>query len=367
MTEKEKNVGNFAVTAQIDLEALNHNLQRVRDYAPNSQVLAMVKANAYGHGIELTYPVFEQADACGVARTHEGVYLRQLGYQKPIVVVNGFFSREELLLCDEYRLDTSIQHPSQLAILDSVASELKQPLRVWLKLETGMHRLGVETERVTQVYQQLQQHSKVADIILMTHFARADQPQDSFTAQQITHFDQLISEVEAPHSLANSAATIAFPESQRDWVRPGIMLYGASPVADKTATELNLRPVMTMTAPIIAVKHLQKGEYVGYSGLWQCPEAMPIAVVALGYADGIPRYLDKGTPVLVNGLPSQIIGRVSMDLLTIDLRQAGAVTIGDRVTIWGKDLPIDHFAQQAHTIAYEIFTRLGSRVQRVQS
>jgi alanine racemase len=324
--------------------------------------MAIIKANAYGHGLLPVAQALADADAFGVATLEEAIALREAGSERRIVLLEGAFEADEAMLIGGYRLDVVVHHRFQLEMLEQV--RLSAPVDVWLKVDTGMHRLGFAVTDVAGAAQRLQQIAHVGRIFLMSHFACADEPDNPCTRSQLQHFHDATDGLTGERSLANSAAILAWPETCLDWVRPGIMLYGSSPLAGTTAGELDLRPVMTLETRLIAVNKHRQGEAIGYGGDWVCPETMPIGVAAIGYGDGYPRHLPSGTPLLVNGMPAALAGRVSMDMITIDLRSVPDAAVGDAVTLWGNDLPADDIAGRAGTIAYELLCGVGSRVPR---
>ena len=348
---------------QIDSSALQHNLQRVKALAPASKIMAVIKANAYGHGVLTAAAALEQADAFALAMPGEAIALRKAGIDKPLVVLHGFANREELQLCAEYRLQTVIHQAWQAELLGSA----DVPLDVWLKIDTGMHRLGIPLQQVDSVYRQLRDSDAVGEIRLMTHFANADDPSHSLNNKQLEEFIKVTSQIDAERSMANSAAIVALPDSHFDWVRPGIMLYGSSPLLLRSAAELELKPVMQLESRIAAVQQVGKGESIGYGSAWRCPEDMPVGVVAIGYGDGYPRHAPAGTPVWVNGQLCPVIGRISMDSITVDLRplydQGNTVTMGERVVLWGDAPSVDTIAQHTGTIAYELLCHVGNSAQ----
>jgi alanine racemase len=346
--------------ARIDLQALQHNFTRVREAAPASRIMAIIKANAYGHGLVAVARALPHADAFGVAALEEGIALREAGFDRRIVLLEGLFDADEIHLITGYRLDCVVHHPLQVELLEH--SRLRRPLDVWLKVDSGMHRLGFEPGCVSAIHERLRRIDAVATIRLMSHFACADDPRDAYTPRQIEIFRQAIAGLEGERSLANSAAVLGRPDSHQEWVRPGIMLYGGSPLTGRSAADLALLPVMTLESALIAVNMHPQGAAVGYGGEWVCPEAMPVGVAAIGYGDGYPRHAPGGTPVLVNGRRASLIGRVSMDMICIDLRACPAARVGDPVILWGEGLPVDEIAGQAGTIAYELLCRVGTRV-----
>lgn len=358
------------VQAHIDIHSLQHNLSQVRQYAPQSQVLAVIKANAYGHGLVTVARALDTADAFAVARLEEADQLRTAGITKPIVLLEGVQDVESLTLASEKECDIVVYSEAQLSMLCSVPA-LESPVHVWLKLDTGMHRLGFSPQSFPDAWKKLQDCSAVAENIrLMTHLACADDPGNSATSLQLALFQQATKGIDAERSVANSAAIISFPEAcskaNKTWVRPGIMLYGVSPFTDKTAGELDLKPVMTLSSQLIAVNQCKSGDAIGYGGVWVCPEDMSVGVAAVGYGDGYPRHIDNGTPVLVNGKRASIIGRVSMDMIAIDLRDHSRAKEGDTVTLWGEGLPVEEIAKHANTIAYELLCQVTSRVKFIE-
>lgn len=354
----------YTTTATINLPALLHNVQQVRRYAPHCHIIAMVKANAYGHGLlTIAHALQDQVDALGVARIHEALILRRAGIHGRIVLMEGFFETWELPLIVQHNLEVVVHQMPQVQAL--LASNLAHPIAVWLKLDTGMHRLGFNAEEFTAAWHRLHDCNAVApDIMLMSHFANSEDLANDKTLQQIAYFNEVAGNLPGPRSLANSAAIMAFPASHGEWVRPGIMLYGISPFADKTAAELHLQPVMTLTSRLLNIRHCHKGDTLGYGGEFICPEDMTIGLAAVGYGDGYPRYIPTtGTPILVNGQATQILGRVSMDMICVDLRGFANPQIGDKVTLWGEGLPVEVIAKAAHTSPYELLCGITSRVE----
>ncbi len=348
----------------IDHAALRFNLNRVRQTAPNSAIWAVIKADAYGHDMGRVATTLSDADGFAVARLDEALQLRRAGITKPVLILEGIHSTEELRIASQADLEIVLHHTSQLATLSS--AKLASPISIWIKLDTGMHRLGFSAEEFDGVLQRLQQTAAVKTIGLMTHLANADEPSDPTTEEQLNQFEQLATGRALPQSAANSAGILRFSASHYDWVRPGIMLYGASPFADSTGPELGLKPVMTLRSSLISVKALKKGDRVGYSGTFEAPEDMPMGVVGIGYGDGYPRHAKAGTPLLVNGQPLPLIGRVSMDMITVDLRQQPNAQVGDPVILWGEGLPAEEIADAASTIAYQLFCGIAKRVRRVE-
>jgi alanine racemase len=347
--------------ACINLTALQHNFNRVNQSAPASRVMAIIKANAYGHGLTRIAQGLPQAAAFGVACVNEAITLREAGFDRRIVLLEGPFATDELRLISGYHLDVVIHHREQLAMLEKTS--LRRPLNVWIKLDTGMNRLGFEPSGVPEVVTRLDNIDHIGERRFMSHLACADDSADDYTATQIERFRDSVGSLAGERSVANSAAVLAWKDAHFDWVRPGIMLYGASPLLGITAAALDLQPVMTLESALIAVNTHPKGARIGYGGDWVCPETMPVGVAAIGYGDGYPRHAPAGMPVLVNGKRAQLIGRVSMDMVCIDLRGHQDAAVGDTVTLWGEGLPVDEVAGMAGTIAYELLCRINSRVQ----
>ncbi len=346
--------------ARIDLGALQHNLQSARQLAPHSRIMAVVKANGYGHGLVRVAQALRDADGFGVACLEEAVSLREVGIQQPITLLEGFFDSDELSALSHYRLLPVLHSERQVRQLE--AAQLPQPISVWLKIDTGMHRLGFAPDAAADMHRRLQSCTNVAEIGLFSHLGYADDRRSVQTQRQYELFQSLVDNFSGPRSLANSGGLMGWSETHYDWVRPGLMLYGISPFAGDTGVEQGLRPVMTLESRLIAVNSYERGAAIGYSGAWVCPEDMSVGVVAVGYGDGYPRHAPTGTPVLVNGRRSQIIGRVSMDMLCVDLREHPAARIGDPVVLWGGDLPVEDIARCADTIAYELVCAVASRV-----
>lgn len=344
----------------IDLAALKHNLEHVRELAPGRSVMAMVKANAYGHGIVRIAQALSAADALGVASLEEGLRLREAGITNPVVLVEGLFYPDEIAEAARHDFTLVVHHEPHVEMLEK--ARVKKPFKIWLKINTGMHRLGIEPKQLQPFYQRLMAAEAVQKPIgLMTHFAEADSVSSAATLHQIELFQQVTSTLPGPRSLANSAGILAWPSAHGDWVRPGLMLYGASPFPDQYGWNNQLQPVMTLWSRLIAINTVNKGDKVGYGGTWIAPETLTIGVVGVGYGDGYPQFAQNGTPVLVNGVECPLAGRVSMDMLTVDLRNQPHAKIGDPVILWGTGLPVERVAQHSHTSAYEILTRMTPR------
>ncbi|MEF1311778.1 alanine racemase [Vibrio mytili] len=350
-----------AARACIDLSALQHNLQRVKVQAPDSKVMAVVKANGYGHGLRHVANSAMAADGYGVARIEEALQLRACGVVKPILLLEGFYSSGDLPVLVTNNIQTVVHCEEQVIALEQ--AELDNPVVVWLKIDSGMHRLGVRPEQFEQLTSRLNECVNVAKPLrYISHFGCADELESDITLQQIELFNSLTAGCEGERSLAASSGLLAWPQSQLDWVRPGIIMYGVSPFDDKTAQELGYRPVMTLKSHLIAVREVKKGESVGYGGLWTSERDTQVGVIAIGYGDGYPRTAPNGTPVWVNGRKVPIAGRVSMDMLTVDLGPDATDKVGDEAILWGNELPVEEVANHIGTIAYELVTKLTPRV-----
>jgi alanine racemase len=346
----------------IDKQALQHNLQRVKELTPNSRIMAIIKADAYGHGLVRVAETLSNADAFGVACLEEAEQLREATITNPIVLLEGPHKAVDLSRIVELQLDVVIHHESQLKMLEQ--AKLDEPLQVWIKIDTGMHRLGFPVDKVSDILERISNCSNVKQPPkLMTHFATANEKDNPLTQQQLEQFNLLSEKLDYEKTMANSAAIINFPETHTDWVRPGLMLYGVSPMKEGFAGEHGLKPVMTLESEIISIKQLFKGDPVGYGATWHCPEDMPVGVIAAGYGDGFPRHAKSGTPILVNNVRCSLIGRASMDMLTVDLRNQPDAKIGDRVVLWGEALPIEEIAQHADTIPYELMCGVHKRLE----
>ncbi len=345
---------------EIDARALKHNLGVVRRQAPGAKIMAVIKANAYGHGVLVAASALEDADSFAVARVDEGLALRAAGVDKPLLVLAGAHDADELRAAAAAGLELVVHHAFQIALLKETA--LAAPVAVWLKVDTGMNRLGVAPAEATGLLQELKELTCVAAIRgCLTHLANADDLGDDFTRVQLRRFREAVAHAGLPLSMANSAGILGWPESHGDWVRPGIMLYGASPFAAPLEA---LDPVMSFHARLISVKKVRGGEAVGYGGTWTAPQDMLLGVVAAGYADGYPREMPSGTPVQVNGHSVPLVGRVSMDTLMVDLREQPQARPGDPVLLWGRGLPAETIAAAAGTIPYTLFCGIGGRVRR---
>jgi len=342
--------------ALIDLQALRHNYQLARDVS-GARALAVIKADAYGHGaVRCAQALQEQADGFAVACIEEALQLREAGIRGPILLLEGFFEADELPLIEQYDLWCVVHSLWQLEAIER--SAIRTPLTVWLKMDSGMHRVGLNPADYQAAYQRLMASGKVAKIILMSHFARADELDCPRSEEQLAVFQQARQGIAAEVSLRNSPAVLGWPNIPSDWVRPGIMLYGATPFEQAQAVAARLQPVMTLESKIISVRELPAGEPVGYGARFVSERPTRVGVVAMGYADGYPRHAPTGTPVAVGGQLTRLIGRVSMDMLTVDLTDLPHVGLGSRVELWGKQVLASEVAQQAQSIPYQLFCNL---------
>lgn len=353
-----------ATFAVVNLQAVQHNLNCVRDFAPDSKIMAVIKANGYGHGLVRIAQALDQADAFAVARVDEAIYLRHAGIRQRIAVLEGFTFADELEAMFAHDLEAIVHSFNQISLLEYCDGAKK--ITVWLKLDSGMNRLGFKAGEFASAYQRLTVCPAVRQPIhLMTHLANADSKADPKTSEQIALFSELVQSCQGPRSIANSAGIMGWPQAISDWVRPGVMLYGISPFSEATGTALGLKPIMALHSRLIAVKRLAAGETVGYGLTWICKRPTIMGVVAVGYGDGYPRYAEAGTPVLVNGRRVPLIGRVSMDMITVDLESQPDAKPGDPVCLWGEGLPVEEIARHAGTIPYTLVCGITQRVQIV--
>jgi alanine racemase len=346
--------------AVIDLDALRHNLRLVRQAAPAARVMAMVKANAYGHGMLDCLPALQAADALATARVEEAIALREAGYAKRLVVVSGVIGADEIAACIEHGVEPVLHSTEAVAAMTTITAP--RSINVWLKIDTGMHRLGITSEEYRAALNKLKRCDTVADIHLMTHFASADEPTNPFTERQTKLFFNTTAHEHLPKSLANSAAILTRKQTHADWVRPGIMLYGIDPLPTPTELSAQLRPVMTLVSRVVAMRTVPALSTVGYGQRWTAARETRIATVAIGYGDGYPRHAASGTPVWIRGHTAPIAGRVSMDLITVDVTDIAGVRVGDDVELWGAHLSANTVATHASTIAYTLVTGVTDRV-----
>src|SRR5450759_3003862 len=369
------------IQANLDLNALESNLQVARR-ATSARIMSVIKADGYGHGLMRAAEALAATDGYALLDIQDAVRLRETGYRQTILLLEGVFGAEELPVIAEYDLTCVIHSAWQIAMLDAYpgrGTPGNGKLDIWLKVNSGMNRLGFVPQQVAQVMDQLRRHRAVRDITLMTHFANADEARG--IAEPLVLFNDLAAHYRVPRSLANSAALLRYPEAHGDWVRPGIMLYGASPFAEVSAQQLGLKPAMTLSSRIIATQELRAGDEVGYGALFRARHAMRIGIVACGYADGYPRHAPSGrvepeapgthrptprgwsgTPILVDGQRTITLGRVSMDMLYVDLSALPQAGVGSRVVLWGAGLPIEEVARAAGTVSYELMCALSKRV-----
>lgn len=351
------------VTATIDLAAIRHNLSVVRQVAPTSRVMAPVKADAYGHGAVPVARTLAAAgvDALAVACLEEAMTLRHAHVQTPIALLEGVISIEEAALAVYERLQVVVHDHWQLDLLEQLPATAR--LSLWFKLDSGMHRLGFPLSDVPHLQQVLARHPGWQFEGWMTHLACADERDNPQTPRQIEVFSAALAGVAGPRSIANSAGLFGWPEARVDWVRPGLALYGCSPLPHLSAQDLGLRAAMRVEARVLAVRRFAAGEPVGYGATYRCPEEMPLAVASAGYADGILRGFCNGTPVRLRGREAEFAGRVSMDMITLDVRSIPDVAVGDPVLLWGEELPAERVAMYAGTLAYELLCGLTQRVR----
>lgn len=350
------------IRASFNLSALRNNLGVARRHASKARIWAVVKADAYGHGLLRAVRALAGADGYALLDLNEAVRLREAGIAKPLLLLEGVFQPADLALVDRYALTLVVHDVEQIVMLER--ARLSSQVAVSLKLNTGLNRLGVAAGQVRAAYSRLDASGKVATLSLMTHFADADGAEG--VAAQLARFSEWTAGLPGEATLANSAAVLRYPETHADWVRPGIMLYGCSPFADVRAEALGLQPVMTLTSEIIAIQDLKPGDRVGYGGTFEATRPMRVGIVACGYADGYPRHApgfsDRSTPVVVAGKRTATVGRVSMDMLCADLSAIPEARVGSPVTLWGDGLSADEVAASADTVSYELLCALAARV-----
>jgi alanine racemase len=352
---------NRLIRAVIDTGALRHNLRTIRERARGARVMAVVKANAYGHGLVPAALALAEADAFAVARLEEGMALRAAGITQPIVLLEGVFAAEHILEAARHGFDLVVHEPLQIELLE----EFVGPSRfiVWIKLDTGMNRLGFRPEEFAAALERLQRMKPAPlEIRLLTHLARADDRDDGVTRAQLALFKEATRGLDYATSVANSAGLFGNVRLGCDWVRPGLVLYGASPFTDKDGQQLGLQPVMSLETSVIAARRVPRGETVGYGGTWRAGRDSSVAIVAAGYGDGLARGLATGTPVLIDGHRAPLVGRVSMDMIAVDVTDLGEVHVGTPVVLWGENLPVEEVARHAGTIPYELLCGVSQRV-----
>jgi alanine racemase len=342
---------------KINLSALSHNLCKVREFAPECQIMAVIKANAYGHGLLTVAQQLSDADMLAVAMPEEAYALRAGGCSKPILVLHGFCDAMELEHFSKLQLSTVVHQYRQLDLL--LKQKLPSALDVWIKVDTGMHRLGISPDELDNYFGQCRNSKNVNNVFVMSHFANADDAVNSLNNNQLESFINVTNDIDVGCSMANSAAIMRLPKSHFEIVRPGIMLYGSSPFADVSAVDLGLQAVMQFESILIDIKKVKAGESIGYGSTYTADKDITMGVVAAGYGDGYPRHARNGTPVWHNNQRCALLGRISMDSLCIDLNDLDA-SIGDRVVLWGKELSVDEVAQFSDTIAYELLCNAGA-------
>ncbi len=350
--------------AQIDLDAIRHNLRVTSSLAPSSKLLAVVKADAYGHGlVTVARAAASMVSGFAVASVDEALMLRKAGIKVPIVILEGPVSSNEVELASTNDFSLVIAEPEQEQHI--AQAQITQAINVWLKMDTGMHRLGIQPAEFRPLLARLKKSAAIKDeIVCATHLSCADGENQGYTAAQIARFDAQLGEENVPTSIANSAAVLAWPDAHRDWIRPGYMLYGNSPFAGKQANAQNLRPAMTVVSQVTALRDISVGDSVGYGAAWTAKRTSKIATVPIGYGDGYPWHAPNGTPVMVEGQRGRLVGRVSMDMITVDVTDIPSVTVGSPVELWGLQLPVGEVARHAGTIGYELLTRLPARLRR---
>ncbi|KGS88865.1 alanine racemase [Burkholderia pseudomallei MSHR7500] len=346
------------IVARIHPDAVAHNLAIVRQKAPNARIWSIVKANAYGHGIEHVYPALAGADGIALLDLDEAVRVRELGWTKPVLLLEGIFEAADVEIADRHRLTVAVHGDEQLKLL--TAAKTTRPIDIQLKMNSGMNRLGYRPHALRAAWERAAAAPSIGRIALMMHFANADEGEIDW---QMSVFDAATQGLPGERTLSNSAAVLWHPRAHRDWVRPGTILYGASPTgASRHVADVPLRAAMTVTSRIIGVQTLTPGETVGYGRCFAAEREMRIGVVACGYADGYPRHAPTGTPIAVDGVRTQVVGRVSMDMLTVDLTPCPNAGVGSAVELWGEQVRVDDVAEAAGTIGYELMCALARRV-----
>ena len=348
------------ICAAISASALQHNLNVVKQHAKTAKVMAVVKANGYGHGLINVVYALAEADGFATVNIASAIDMREAGVDQDILLLEGVFDEEELRIAASFDMTVTVHNESQISMLEN--TQLARPINVYLKMNTGMNRLGFKPSDYAAAHQRLQQCDNASNITLMTHFATANEP--TGIIEPLSRFKETTKTIGGEVSLANSATILLHPEAHADWVRAGIMLYGATPAGDTPAADFNLKPAMYFTSELIAVQTLEKGESVGYGALFTATKQTRIGIVACGYADGYPRHALTGTPIAVNGIVTQTLGRVSMDMLFCDLSDLPEADVGSPVELWGGTISVDEVAQASGTIGYELLCAIAPRVQK---
>lgn len=353
------------VEARIDAAALRANARRARACAPDSQLMCVAKADGYGHGLATVVQALRnEADAFAVTTLEEASEVRRAGATQRLVLLEGFFAADEIPWLASLGVEPVVHQPWQVEALEAVPSAGLPA--AWVKVDSGMHRLGFPPDAVAEAHRRVRASGAVTgEVGLASHLAEADDRHIGVTRDQVRTFEAACAGLEGPRSLANSAGVLGWPETHMDWIRPGIMLYGTSPFIGGRGADEGLAPVMTLHGRLIATNTLEAGEPIGYGGTWRCPERMRVGVVSIGYGDGYPRHAPSGTPVLIDGRRSQLVGRVSMDMITVDLRHLDGVQPGAPAVLWGQGLPAEEIAEWSGTISYELFCRTTPRVPRL--
>ena len=351
------------IQATISLTALRHNYAVAKRLAPRSKVLAVVKANGYGHGLErVTRALAGRCDGFGLVEIEGAVAIRRSGFAGPVLLLEGFFEASELAVMAREGLATVVHSEEQLRMLEV---EHPAPLDVFLKVNTGMNRLGFPAASARAALGRLQESGAAKSITWMTHFATSELP--GGIEEAMARFESAVGGVALPRSLANSAAIFAHPGAHADIVRLGIALYGATPFADRTAAQMGVRPAMTLSSRLIAIQDLRPGDCIGYGATFRCASALRVGIVACGYGDGYPRHAPTGTPIVVDGVRTRTVGRVSMDMIAVDLTPAPHARIGSPVVLWGEEMPVDEVANASGTVGYELLCALAQRVPVAES
>lgn len=346
------------ILASISTSALKHNLNIVKRHAQNAKVMAVVKANAYGHGLIYVAHALNEADGFATVSLNEAIDLREAGFEQDILLLEGAFSEEELRIAASFEISVVVHNSQQVQMLKN--AKLARAINVYLKMNSGMNRLGFVPSEYLSFYHQLSVNNNIRHITLMTHFAMADQAAGILRPLEIFH--EATKGLKQPVTMANSAAILIHPEAHADWVRPGIMLYGATPIAGTPAATFDLKPAMQLSSEIISVQSLAQGESAGYGAKFTASKPTRIGIVACGYADGYPRHAPSGTPIAVDGMITKTLGRVSMDMLFCDLTDLPNANVGSPVELWGSIVPVDAVAEASGTVGYELLCAVAPRV-----
>ncbi len=362
-TRSSRENGLLRAWALIDSQALHHNISVIRKFAPRSRILAVIKADAYGHGLAIiTELIYKQVDGFAVATLAEGILCRQIQNCRPVVALSEFWHPSQLADFQKYDIQPVIHGHHQVGWLQSWSGD---PLTVWIKFDTGMNRLGIPGQQLSETCASLQALPSVKAVRVISHLANADVPDDRYTDRQLENFESASSSIQCEMSLANSAGIIRSKDTHKHWVRPGLMLYGVSPFAGVGQGNINLKPVMQLKARLISVKAVDKNQPIGYGGIYRSHSRMCIAIIGFGYGDGYPRNIDARACVLIRGKRASITGRISMDMITVDVTDHCALEVGDEVTLWGEGLPVEEVAEWAQTIPYELLCKVTARIPRI--